>query len=55
MDSTGTNSTMSNQPTTGQTTGGGDMLDKGVDFLEKQTGHEQVYFDLTWIKLLLII
>lgn len=26
----------------GQATGGGDVLDKGVDFLERKAGHEQV-------------
>ncbi len=24
--------------------GGGDMLDKGVDFLERKTGHQQVSY-----------
>lgn len=37
------NTAATTQPTAGSaTTGGGDMLDKGVDYLERQAGHEQV-------------
>lgn len=32
------NSNMTNQ----QSSGNGDMLDKGVDYLERKSGHEQV-------------
>jgi hypothetical protein len=39
--STGQSTGAGTQTGTSTTSGGGDMLDKGVNYAEKQTGHQQ--------------